>query len=254
MNKYFKFGLIPLAFVSGCLAPAIESPRTTFIKLDQSGATLSDQSSSWNFDDSTANKASRDRWTCATDERTGLTWEIKQNNTSLQGRLHRYTWYDPGLVGKEGFGDTGTATTTQSPGTGTAGSDSCLDTARCDTDKYVTDINAQALCGFSDWRVPSWNEFGTLVTAAQLNAPNTYTNIFPNTVAAGYWTSSNSDLDDTGAQAWEIDFNTGALFSTKKGLLSRNRLVRGQANSGTLLEGNPEDHHLFSGIIRSTNN
>jgi hypothetical protein len=46
---------------------------------------------------------------------------------------------------------------------GVVGSDNCFNSGRCDTEKYVSDVNAASLCGQSDWRLPSIEEVANIV-------------------------------------------------------------------------------------------
>ncbi|QJW84619.1 DUF1566 domain-containing protein [Ramlibacter terrae] len=55
---------------------------------------------------------------------------------------------------------------------------------------FVNAINAQALCGFTDWRVPTPEELSSIVDAGKATAPTIDTAWFPNQQAASYWTST----------------------------------------------------------------
>jgi hypothetical protein len=123
-------------------------------------------------------------WACTRDNITGLTWEVKVNNAShLRHMNWTYTWYnsDPSTNG----GNAGT------PDTGAGvGSDNCLDTSRCDTEKFVADVNAPpGLCGHTDWRMPTQRELFTLVHFGA-SIPSIDTNYFLNTPLASFWSAS----------------------------------------------------------------
>lgn len=63
--------------------------------------------------------------------------------------------------------------------------------ADTDVGGYVAAVNASALCGFTDWRVPSVMELASLANYGQTaDAPTIQANWFPNTATdVGYWAS-----------------------------------------------------------------
>lgn len=104
----------------------------SFTKLDSNG------------DDLAANAAS---WECIKDNVTGFIWEVKQTagGSGLRDGNNTYTWYN-----SSGINDGGT--------TGTANGGTCSDSGNCDTEKFVTQVNAAGLCGANDWRLPTREE------------------------------------------------------------------------------------------------
>ncbi|MEX1057975.1 MAG: DUF1566 domain-containing protein [Natronospirillum sp.] len=84
-------------------------------------------------------------------------------------------------------------------------------------------VNAQTLCGSSDWRLPTLAELGTLVRMRRSN-PAIDTDYFPNTPSSTFWTQSpvpgNQDL------AWHITFRNGNERWGQRSLDLRIRLVR----------------------------
>lgn len=136
---------------------------------------------------------------CVRDNVTGLIWEVKTADGSLRDQKWTYTWYDSNL-----------ATNGGSAGT-VSGSTNCKTTGRCDTEKYVADVNATRLCGYTDWRMPTLKELESLVDYGQ-NAPSppasaidfTY---FPNTSTSDFWSAS--ALADYSGGAWGIYFGDG---------------------------------------------
>lgn len=135
-------------------------------------------------------------WACTLDNISGLMWEVKVNDTNhLRHYQWTYTWYDPNSAangGNAGFEDAG-------PGIGT---DGCLDNARCDTEKFVADVNTSALCGYTDWRMPSKRELHTLSHFGTGTAPYYDTDYFPNLDVVF---SSTSYVADT-SRAWIVYF------------------------------------------------
>jgi hypothetical protein len=163
-------------------------------------------------------------WRCVRDNITGLIWE---NKTGIPGDLHDaeqlFTWYS--------FGDNGGF-----EGDLNAGSTACnLSSEECNTQAYVDTVNAQGLCGFFDWRLPSHNELLSLVHFGKLQPPLIESEYFPDmgttepNTFLWYWTFvPNVDgVSERGAQnAWAIDFNSGVDNFINKSTQARVKLVR----------------------------
>ncbi|VAX11866.1 protein of unknown function DUF1566, partial [hydrothermal vent metagenome] len=105
---------------------------------------------------------------------------------------HTYTWYN-----STGINDGGSA--------GTANGGSCVDGTTCDTEKFVTAVNAGGLCGSTDWRLPSLPELQSIVNRNS-NQPTIDTAYFPNTTFV-YWSSSPIAKDSS--YAWDVSFVYG---------------------------------------------
>ncbi|WP_104401046.1 Lcl domain-containing protein [Vibrio penaeicida] len=107
-----------------------------FKKLDAQGNELADDAT---------------EWSCVSDERTGLIWEVKSNDTSSIQHLERVF----ALEIKDRFssyeGDVPTATC-QTAGDGI-----------CTTQQYVDEINKQNICGLSNWRLPTGHELYDII-------------------------------------------------------------------------------------------
>jgi hypothetical protein len=157
-------------------------------------------------------------WACTRDNSTGLTWEVKvDNNTHLRHTSWTYTWHNSD--GSTNAGNAGT------PDTGAGvGSDNCLDTSRCDTEKFVADVNAAALCGQTDWRMPTQRELLTLVHFGT-SGPSIDATYFPNTIASLFW--SGSSYVPNPANAWDVSFGNGSTGAGGKANGVYVRLVRG---------------------------
>jgi hypothetical protein len=158
-------------------------------------------------------------WTCTRDNVTGLIWEIKSTQ-GLRSQSYTYKWYkfDTAANG----GEAGFASTTADTNV------LCETAGRCDTEKFVQDVNAQGLCGKADWRIPTRHELGSLLDYSR-TSPTIIDNIdyFPNTLATDYWTDT-PDARYSGF-AYQIDFNRGLTTSIAKGLAGGVRLVRSAA-------------------------
>ena len=149
-------------------------------------------------------------WACTRDNVTGLVWEVK-TGTGLHGQNHTYTWFDP--HSPDG-----------APGV------QCTGAAPCDTAQYVAAANAAALCGANDWRLPTLQELETLVDLGRSGAepridPANFPAYVPGTAAAPYWTRT--PFAGSTAQAWALDFATGAPRPAPRADALRVRLVRG---------------------------
>lgn len=137
-----------------------------------------------------------DQWACTKDNITDLMWEVK-TTSGLRNRAHTYTWYDSNAGtngGDAGLADSGAA----------VGSDNCSDAARCDTEKYVADVNASSLCSYNDWRVPTVRELISILHGGKFNT-KVDTNYFPSMqTSAAYWTANT--YVPALANAWTINF------------------------------------------------
>ncbi|AXN34406.1 DUF1566 domain-containing protein [Vibrio coralliilyticus] len=88
-------------------------------------------------------------WSCVKDERTGLIWETKNDDSSSVQYKDRYFAYQ--VTGKfEPFADDVTAA-------------KCSGDNICTTEQYVAHLNTQKVCGISTWRLPTFGEFYNLI-------------------------------------------------------------------------------------------
>jgi hypothetical protein len=151
----------------------------SFTKLDANGETL---------------PAGAASWSCVRDNVTGFIWETKTNISGLHDKAWTYSWYNP-----DASANGGTA----------GGSDvgnNCYDPTRCDTDKFVADVNAAGLCGARDWRLPTSEELWSIVDNSQYDLagdPTYFMDIGP---ALRYWSSSPSA---SSFGAWSVSFRYG---------------------------------------------
>ena len=114
-------------------------------------------------------------WACTRDNVTGLVWEVKATS-GLRNMNHTYTWYSSDSTNNGGSVGAASGGTCQTPG-------------RCDTEKYVQDVNTVVLCGHTDWRMPHVKELSGLVDFGQSN-PAIDLSYFPNTLASIFWSGS----------------------------------------------------------------
>jgi hypothetical protein len=168
----------------------------SFTKLDANGNPLA---------------ASAAAWVCVQDKVTGLIWEVKTDDGGLRDKDHTYTWYNPDDGANGGAA-------------GTPDGGSCVGSA-CDTQGYAQAVNAQGLCGASDWRLPSREELRSIVNYNRFG-PAIDVSYFPNTESAPYWSSSPYAYSSDGA--WYVFFNLGDDGYLSKGYEHAVRLVRGR--------------------------
>ena len=133
-------------------------------------------------------------WGCTRDNVTGLVWEVKTTDGGLRDVRARFT----------------------------------VAAAQA----YAAQTNAAALCGYTDWRVPSRHELRSLVSVAH-TAPAIDPAYFPNTMPAAndmalYWTTDPHARNQSfGPYYWYVEFRTGSPYSGRADLEHGVRLVRG---------------------------
>lgn len=105
-------------------------------------------------------------WGCTYDNTTGLMWEVK-TTSGLRNSGLLYSWYSSNAATNGGIA-------------GVENGGYCFTPGRCDTEKFVQDVNATNMCGHADWRVPTVRE---LLGIVRLGAtPAIDTAYFPNTI------------------------------------------------------------------------
>jgi hypothetical protein len=163
----------------------------TLTKLDHSGNALS---------------ALAETWSMVRDEVTGLIWEIKKIDGTIQDKSKMYSWYDPNDLTNGGYAGTNANGT--------------------DVNDYIRTLNSQIYGGFSDWRLPDINELATLLNMNQDDGIQV--KFFPNTMQGGYWTSTT--YAGNSQKAWYISFVTGKNAYDDKSRSLYVRAVRGAAS------------------------
>ena len=172
--------------------------------------------------------ASATNWDCVRDNVTGLTWEVK-TTSGLRNQNHTYSWY------KENISYTSTNSVSNSvsspdnpvylgvPSKAYASAGVCETAKRCDTEKFVEDVNKTNLCGASDWRMPTVQELQGILDFGRV-LPAIDTDYFPNTPSFTlYW----SGTPDPWAGAWYVSFGVGFSYLAEFGTGKLVRLVRG---------------------------
>ena len=125
-------------------------------------------------------------WSCVLDNQTGLMWEVKTNDGGLQDATKTYQWYN-----------TDTSTNGGTVGYVNGGNN---------TQAFTQAINFQALCGYTDWRLPEKQELHSIVNYGKID-PAIDSAYFPNTVSSYYWSSS--PVAHNINHAWMVNFYSG---------------------------------------------
>lgn len=174
-----------------------------FTKLDAAGAPL---------------PANAKEWVCVRDNVTGLIWEVKTTDRGLRDMWNKYSWYNPNPA-------------TNGGGAGVRNAGICTGGIECDTYAYTLAVNAQKLCGYSDWRLPERWELRSIVdygkdmshrrTSEQFEEnDNNLATIdiayFPHTPTHWYWSAT--PFAESPDHAWRVFFYDGGdRFGTKEG-------------------------------------
>jgi hypothetical protein len=157
---------------------------------------------------------------CVKDNITGLMWEGKPA-TGLRAASNMYTNFDDPTAAQIWDG-TAHVNPTQEQ----------IDAAT-NTVGYKNTVNASALCGYTDWRLPTVDELQSLVDYSRVVFPKPTIDItwFPNTANNLYWSASayvTSTYVPYPVLAWYIDFGTGRVdcYIHGRSQPGRVRLVR----------------------------
>lgn len=111
-------------------------------------------------------------WACTLDASSGLIWEVKTANPGLRSAGNTYSWYS-----------------SEGRAIGLSSGGSCSSDGRCDTEKYIADVNSSKLCGGDNWRMPKAKELEEHF-AVRLTSPSVYAAYFPNTTSTYYWSGT----------------------------------------------------------------
>lgn len=167
----------------------------SYTKIDANGAAL---------------PASATSWSCVQDNVTGLIWEVKTNDGGLRDWAKTYTNYD-------------STTALQINGT-VAPLQSEIDAAT-NSVGFKNAVNSAALCGASDWRLPTADELQSMMDyGVAAPGPTIDANWFPNTKGSVYWSATPYAV--VPASAWLVDFRNGSVGSDSRIGAVYVRLVR----------------------------
>ena len=137
---------------------------------------------------------------CVKDDATGLVWEGK-STTGTRAASNIYTNYHISYYGTQAQMD-----------------------AANNTYGFANEVNNSALCGYTDWRLPTKEELQTIVDASR-TYPSINTTWFPNTQSSYYWSSTPNGNNNN--YAWYVYFGNGYVDGwLSRGYDSAVRLVR----------------------------
>jgi hypothetical protein len=178
---------------------------TTYSKIANNGSVLADSA--------TLGTGATD-WACTLVNATRLVFEVKRDAPgTLRDYRNSYTWYD--TDGSRNGGNPGSV-----------GGGMCAG-SNCDTQGYVAAVNAAALCGYTDWRLPNRVELQSIVATANqgTGTPTVDAAFFPNLTAGAYWAASN--FAGNAAAAWVVHFDDGRATWREKDTPRAVVVVRG---------------------------
>jgi Protein of unknown function (DUF1566) len=92
---------------------------------------------------------------------------------------------------------------------------------------YMNYVNSKALCGYTDWRIPTVDELQSIVDYGKAATPAINIDFFPNTPnLSSYWASSTKWTADS-TQSWFVSGASGSSGGVSRHLTQQVRLVRG---------------------------
>ena len=192
-----------------------------FTKLGSDGKALAIQNESYSENGS---EALGTKWSCVKDNATGLVWEVKRD-VAIAHKLHSkedyFAFYD-------------TNSSTNGGRTGNVLGDvigQCFGMTQqsqndpasyCNTEAFIARVNAEKLCGSSNWRLPSKKELVSIIHYGAIGEPLIDKDFFPNAFAqtipgSPYWASDALPVDNNFDLARLISFTTDLQSSYSAG-------------------------------------
>jgi hypothetical protein len=164
---------------------------------------------------------------CSRDRR-GLVWEVKEASGLRAGQL-LYTHFDNADQPQKADGTNPTQSEINAT-TNAAG--------------YVDHVNSIALCGFTDWRLPTADEAHGLVNySVAYPGMAIHQGVFPNIPSQGIWTSN--QRAGTPSAAHFVDFRGGFVRHAERGVSKGLQLVRGSTKQPQACPSKPSGQRYF---------
>lgn len=148
---------------------------------------------------------------CVIDIDKNLIWEVKQTS-GLHKAAHTYSWDSDSSTGTP---NQGICKTSGAPA------------ISCDTLGFITKVNQDSWCGFTDWRLPTGKSDGELYSLVKTDAASAAkidTAFFPNTVADTYFSSTTLSTNNDRVHA--VNFSNGGSETPQKEFALYVRLTR----------------------------
>lgn len=188
--------LCPLV-IAGCdTPPALKPPVFDMTRLNQDGSVNGGKD------------YVKQPWACVLDNQSGMAWEVKKSEPGLHNINNTYSWYDPDPNSNGGSA-------------GKANGGTCAG-SNCDTESYVKAVNAEKLCGFTDWYLPSRYELRTILNPAVFYpGPTLPKDFFPESLPGKYWTDTTFKTNRAGAWAWRFDHGSDYVEGKSEALSVR---------------------------------
>lgn len=186
-SQCYAAGSDALVSCTSAAAIALNSLQDGMTGRDVSNADGSDGKLGFSY----STVGSYEKTECVKDNITGLTWEGKPSS---------------------GLRDTGSTYTNYG------------DSRPGDASAYVAAVNATALCGYTDWRLPTADELQSIVDYSVAPGPAIDGTWFLNTQQFGYWTGTG--YAGGSSYAWVVSFVNGSVGVNFRSFSSHVRLVR----------------------------
>jgi hypothetical protein len=179
-----------------------------FIKVSASGAQLD---------------VDQTEWACVLDNHTGLVWEVKSADNSVNSySSSTFTWFSENVNTNGG-----------NEGVESDPSVSECNLGNCNTAAFAAALVSANLCGRDDWRIPSLKELATLAHYNGGN-PGIDWDFFPNVTQdqedqCPYWTDTVfiEENEPELPSAWVFDFCSLSFYEASKSSAVQVRAVSG---------------------------
>ena len=119
---------------------------------------------------------------CVRDADSGLLWAARRHDGGLNDRRWTYTPYDGNPATNGGYAGYRDATSGDCPR-------DLMQGRSCNTEAYIAAVNASALCGYRDWRLPTYTELAAIAGRTSSTATPSAELPFADIEEGWYWTA-----------------------------------------------------------------